>query len=62
MAEDKVKAIQDWPVPRCVKDIQSFPGFIHFYRKFVRYFSYVSVPIVELTKKGMEWLVFKSFS
>ena len=27
-----VKALQrDWPVPRCVKDIQSFLGFINFY-------------------------------
>ena len=36
MAEDKVKAIKDWPVPRCVKCIQSFLGFINFYMKFVR--------------------------
>ena len=40
MAEDKVKAIKDWPVPRCVKDIQSFLGFINFYRKFVRSFAF----------------------
>jgi hypothetical protein len=31
MAEDKVKAITDWPTPRKVKDIQSFLGFANFY-------------------------------
>ena len=31
MAEDKVKAILDWLVPRKIKDIQSFLGFANFY-------------------------------
>uniref|UniRef100_A0A0W0FN22 Reverse transcriptase/retrotransposon-derived protein RNase H-like domain-containing protein n=1 Tax=Moniliophthora roreri TaxID=221103 RepID=A0A0W0FN22_MONRR len=31
MAEDKVRAIADWPVPRKIKDIQSFLGFCNFY-------------------------------
>ena len=56
MAADKVAAIRDWPVPNCVKEVQSFLGFISFYRKFVRSFADVSVPIVELTKKGVDWI------
>lgn len=55
MAEDKVAAIRDWPVPKCVKDIQSFLGFVNFYRKFVRSFASISVPLVELTRKGVAW-------
>ena len=35
MAEDKVQAIRDWPLPKNVKEIQSFLGFVNFYRKFV---------------------------
>ena len=31
MDESKVKVIQDWPVPRHVKDVQSFLGFANFY-------------------------------
>ena len=32
MDQSKVQAIQDWPEPRKVKDIQSFLGFANFYR------------------------------
>jgi Reverse transcriptase (RNA-dependent DNA polymerase) len=31
MSDEKVKAIQDWPKPRKVRDIQSFLGFANFY-------------------------------
>ena len=31
MAQDKIKAIVDWPIPRKVKDVQSFLGFANFY-------------------------------
>ena len=31
MDESKVQVIQDWPVPKRVKDIQSFLGFANFY-------------------------------
>jgi hypothetical protein len=31
----KVATIQEWPVPRKVKDVQSFLGFANFYRHFV---------------------------
>ena len=34
---------------------QSFLDFINLYRKFVRSFASVSVPLVELTKEGVEW-------
>ena len=30
MAEDKVQLSKDWPVPRRVKDVQSFLGFCNF--------------------------------
>jgi hypothetical protein len=31
VASDKVQTIQEWPVPRKVKDVQSFLGFANFY-------------------------------
>ena len=35
MSVEKIKAIQDWPEPRKVKDIQSFLGFANFYCRFI---------------------------
>ncbi len=52
MSEDKVKAILDWPVPRKVKDIQSFLGFANFYRRFIHEYSDIVIPLTHLTCKG----------
>ena len=56
MAEDKVKAILDWPVPRKIKDIQSFLGFANFYRCFIFNYSDIVVPMTRLTRKDTPWL------
>ena len=56
MAEDKVKAILDWPVPRKIKDIQSFLGFANFYRRFIFNYSDIVVPMTRLTRKDTPWL------
>src|SRR5882724_5378561 len=32
----KVTGVQDWPTPRNVSEVQSFIGFINFYRHFVQ--------------------------
>ncbi len=55
MSEDKVKAILDWPVPRKVKDIQSFLGFANFYRHFIHEYSDIVIPLTRLTHKGTPW-------
>src|SRR6266581_5380283 len=39
MSTEKVKAIQDWPEPHKVKDIQSFLGFASFYWHFIHKYS-----------------------
>jgi len=48
---DKIKAIQEWPVPKNVGDICSFHGLASFYRLFVPHFSTISSPLNELVKK-----------
>ena len=32
MEEEKVKGVLDWPIPKCVKDIQKFLGLANYYR------------------------------
>jgi hypothetical protein len=56
MSTEKVKAIQDWPEPRKVKDVQSFLGFANFYRRFIHRYSDIVVPLTRLTRKGTPWL------
>jgi hypothetical protein len=51
----KLKAIQDWPLPRMVKDVQKFLGFCNFYHRFVKDYSYIARPLFNLTKKETPW-------
>ena len=51
----KLKAIQDWPLPRMVKDIQKFLGFCNFYRRFIKDYSHIARPLFNLTKKETPW-------
>ena len=47
----KVSAIVDWPVPQTVKEVQSYPGFANFYRKFINNYSSLASPLTSLTCK-----------
>ncbi|CDO72815.1 hypothetical protein BN946_scf184994.g68 [Trametes cinnabarina] len=52
MSESKVKAILDWPEPRKVRDIQAFPGFANFYRRFIPNYSEIVLPLTHLTRNS----------
>ena len=53
----KIKAIQEWPVPKNVRDIRSFHGLTSFYRRFIPNFSAIASPLNEVVKKDIsfEW-------
>ncbi|XP_057495647.1 uncharacterized protein LOC130780642 [Actinidia eriantha] len=48
----KIKAIMDWPQPKTVFEVRSFLGLIGYYRRFVKDFSKIAMPLTELTHKG----------
>ena len=48
----KVEGVSKWPEPENVKDVQSFLGFVNFYRRFIQDFADIAKPLHELTKKG----------
>ena len=50
----KLKAIEDWPVPKDVTDVRSLMGITGYYRRFIEGFSIIAIPITSLQKKGEE--------
>ena len=51
MCEDKVQVIKEWPIPKNVKEVQSFLGFANFYRRFICNYSRIAIPLTTLTQK-----------
>jgi len=62
MDPKKIEAVQDWKIPKTVKDVQAFLGFANFYRKFIRNYSKVTTPLSELTKKEVKWKPQEAFA
>ncbi len=56
MDPKKIEAIQEWKTPRSIRDVQSFVGFANFYRRFIRDFSAVIRPMMELTRKDTPFI------
>jgi len=54
---DKIEAIQNWPTPKCLRDVRSFYGLASYYRKFVRNFAAIAEPLSRLSRKQarFEW-------
>lgn len=48
---EKVKAVETWPVPQNVKELQSFLGLASYYRKFILGFSFIAEPLYQLCRK-----------
>ena len=48
----KVKGVADWNKPQNATDIRAFLGFTGFYRYFIKDYSKIAQPLIELTKKN----------
>ena len=46
-----MKTVLEWDATESVKDIQSFLGFVNFYRQFIEGYSELTRPLSDLTKK-----------
>ncbi|KAI0993735.1 hypothetical protein K3495_g14450, partial [Podosphaera aphanis] len=51
MDPKKVEAVKSWTIPKSMKDVQAFLGFANFYRRFIRGFSTLALPLTKLTRK-----------
>ena len=50
VSQDKIESVQQWPIPKNATDVRAFLGLAGFYRKFVKDFSKLALPMTELTK------------
>jgi transposase InsO family protein len=51
----KVAGVQNWPQPTSKLELQSFLGFVNFYRRFIQDFSHHARPLFNLTKADASW-------
>ena len=54
---EKIATIKDWPVPKDLKELQSFLGFANFYRRFIERYAKRAAPMTDLLKGNatFEW-------
>jgi len=55
MEEDKVEGVLKWPMPQCMRDVRKFLGLANYYRRFVKNFTKVALPMNRLTRKDEKW-------
>jgi hypothetical protein len=49
---DKMKILQNWPIPSTLKALRRFLGLANWFRRFVMHFSTIAEPLYELFKGG----------
>jgi hypothetical protein len=56
-APDNVEKILNWEPPKTVKEVQSFLGMANYYRRFIKDYSSIARPLINLTRKEQkfEW-------
>ena len=64
MDPQKTEAVEKWPTPKNVTEVQEFLGFANFYRRFIKGYSGVVTPLTNLTKKdkAFEWTEAEQFA
>jgi len=51
----KVDAVNKWPTPATVQELQKFLGLTGYYKRYVRNFASIAKPLHRLTEKGRDF-------
>ena len=51
---DKVKAVREWPTPKCQSEVRTFLGFVGYYRKFCPDYATVAKPLNRIASKSQK--------
>ena len=55
MEKEKVRGVLEWPIPKCVKDVQKFLGLANYYCRFIKSFALIARPLHDMVKKDKKW-------
>jgi hypothetical protein len=55
MDHQKVRTVAEWKEPTNIKGVQSFLAFANFYRRFIKDYSKITLPLTRLTRKDTPW-------
>ena len=50
---EKIRVIQEWETPKCLKDVRAFLGLASYYRRYVKSFCDIARPLNRLTQKNI---------
>ena len=56
MDPEKVRAVEQWPMPMDRKALQRFLGFANFYHRFIRNYSSIAAPLTRLTSTKVKFV------
>ena len=55
MEQAKVDKVKTWTRPRSMREVQKFLGFMGYYRHFIKDYSKIVHPLLDLTKQATPW-------
>jgi len=55
MVKVKVKEVLEWPIPKCVKNVQKLLGLANYYHQFIQSFASIARPLHNTVKKDRKW-------
>ena len=53
---EKVRAVEEWPIPQNLTELRAFTGLAGYYRRFIEGFSTIAKPLSELTAKDVPFV------